>query len=353
MPLDLPVSEPADDLRTRWQALKAEQPRLRARDAADALGVSEAELVAAQCGVNATPLTMDIEKLFAGLPSVGKVMALTRNDHCVIERKGTFEPARFGPMAGIVLGPDIDLRIFGKQWVHLFVVSDASAESARQSLQVFDAQGIAIHKVYQLEATDAAAWKTLVESLTPATQLAALRVEPAAPVEKKAAPNVDRDALLADWAAIKDVHEFHGILKKHDIEALSAMHLVEGVYTERLTAAATNDMLTFASERDVPIMMFVGNNGLIQIHSGPVKRIVKMDYWVNVMDPDCNLHLREDRIAHAFAVTKPTSDGSLHSVELFDKDGGRIATFFGKRKPGEKELDGWRGIVAELPRQKA
>jgi putative hemin transport protein len=131
------------------------------------------------------------------------------------------------------------------------------------------------------------------------------------------------------------------------------MQLVEGKYTERLTPAATNDLLTFASERDVPIMMFVGNHGLIQIHSGPVKRIVKMDYWVNVMDPDCNLHLREDRIAHAFAVTKPTSDGELHSVELFDKDGGRIATFFGKRKPGEPELTSWRAIVADLPRQKA
>lgn len=31
----------------RFQVLKASQPKLRARDAADALGVSEAELVAA------------------------------------------------------------------------------------------------------------------------------------------------------------------------------------------------------------------------------------------------------------------------------------------------------------------
>src|SRR5688572_20660550 len=124
MPLDLPIPEPADDLRARWQELKAAQPRLRARDAAEALGVSEAELVAAQCGITARPLKMDIEKLFAGLPALGRVMALTRNEHCVHERKGVYEPASFGPMAGIVLGPDIDLRIFPKHWVHLFAVSD-------------------------------------------------------------------------------------------------------------------------------------------------------------------------------------------------------------------------------------
>jgi putative hemin transport protein len=354
MPLDLPIPAPADDspangLRARWQELKAAQPRLRARDAAEALGVSEAELVAAGCGVTARPLVMDIEKLFAGLPPLGRVMALTRNEHCVHERKGIYEPASFGPMAGIVLGPDIDLRIFPKHWVHLFAVTDASVEPARHSLQVYDAHGMAVHKIFALDATDMIAWAKLVEELAPAAP-AAFQVTPQKPAEARQDAGADRDALLADWAALKDVHEFHGMLKKHGVDALQAMQMVEGVYSEKLTIGATNDLLTLASERQVPIMIFVGNAGLIQIHTGPVSRIVRMDYWVNVLDPDFNLHLREDRIAHAFAVTKPTSDGKLHSVELFDAEGGRIATIFGKRKPGEPELETWRALVADLPR---
>ncbi|TDQ78798.1 putative hemin transport protein [Dongia mobilis] len=352
MPLDLPLPESADDLRTRWRAPKAEQPRLRARDAADALRISEAELVAAQCGLIARPLVMDIERLFEGLPAVGRVMALTRNDSCVHERKGAYEPARFGPMAGIVLGPDIDLRIFPKHWKHLYAVTDVNVDPARQSLQVFDATGTAVHKIFALDATDMAAWSNLVESLLPSVPTA-LAVDRPQTVERAVNGNPNRDALLADWAAIKDVHEFHGMLKRNEVDALQAMQLVDGVYTQPLTAAATNEMLMLAAERQVPIMVFVGNAGLIQIHTGHVHRVVRMDHWVNVLDPDFNLHLREDHIAHAFAVTKPTSDGPLHSVELFDRDGGRIATFFGKRKPGEPELESWRGIVAELPRQKA
>lgn len=356
MPLDLPAApahDSAADLRTRWQALKAEQPRLRARDAAEALGVSEAELVAAECGVTARALTMDIEKLFAGLPAIGRVMALTRNDHVVHERKGTYEPASFGPMAGIVLGADIDLRIFPKHWKHLFAVSDAGVEPARRSLQAYDAHGTAIHKIFALDATDMAAWDRLVESLTPAAPLPPLELTPAPKPALKISDSVDRAALLADWSAMKDVHEFHGILKKNNIEALQAMQLVDGTYSEKLPATAANDLLTFASERQVPIMIFVGNAGLIQIHTGTVNRIVRMDYWVNVLDPDFNLHLREDRIAHAFAVVKPTSDGELHSVELFDAEGGRIATLFGKRKPGEPELESWRALVGDLPRLRA
>lgn len=355
MPLDLPIPGPTDDspangLRARWQELKAAQPRLRARDAAEALGVSEAELVAAQCGITARPLKMDIEKLFAGLPALGRVMALTRNEHCVHERKGVYEPASFGPMAGIVLGPDIDLRIFPKHWVHLFAVSDGSVEPARQSLQVYDSHGMAVHKIFALDATDMMAWAKLVEDLMPGAPSGALQVTPAAPSAPRQDVAADRDALLADWAALKDVHEFHGMLKKHGVDALQAMQMVDGVYSEPLAITSTNDLLTLASERQVPIMIFVGNAGLIQIHTGLVSRIVRMDCWVNVLDPDFNLHLREDRIAHAFAVTKPTSDGALHSVELFDAEGGRIATLFGKRKPGEPELETWRKIVADLPR---
>jgi len=45
---DLPA--PPTALAARWAALRAEQPQLRARDAAAALGVSEGELVAFQIG---------------------------------------------------------------------------------------------------------------------------------------------------------------------------------------------------------------------------------------------------------------------------------------------------------------
>lgn len=354
MPLDLPavelVPESADDLRARWQGLKVSQPRLRARDAAEMLGVSEAELVAAQCGVKARSLTMDVGKLFEALPSLGRVMALTRNDSCVIERKGTYEPANFGAMAGVTLG-DLDLRIFPKQWVHLFAVSDESATPPRRSLQVFNAHGAAVHKIFALDTTDVAAWDKLVDSFAAAGS--AIRVTPAEKTERKVNDSPDRAALLADWANIKDVHEFHSVLKKNEVDALQAMQLAEGTYTQRLAINSTNDLLTLASERQVPIMIFVGNTGLIQIFSGNINRIVRMDYWVNVLDPDFNLHLREDHIAHAYAVKKPISGGELHSVELYNAEGGRIATLFGKRKPGEPELEGWSKIVAELPRLKA
>ncbi len=73
-----------------------------------------------------------------------------------------------------------------------------------------------------------------------------------------------------------------------------------------------------------------------------------MGPWFNVLDDSFNLHLREDRVASAFVVWKPTDDGVVTSLELFDAEGELIASLFGKRKPGQAEDEAWRGLVAAL-----
>ena len=96
-------------------------------------------------------------------------------------------------------------------------------------------------------------------------------------------------------------------------------------------------------------MVFVGNSGTIQIHTGLVERIVPLGEgvkWINVPDVDFDLH----RIAviQAWAVKKSMRDGRVTSVECYDAAGELIVQFFGKRKPGEPELEAWRELVSGL-----
>ena len=100
-------------------------------------------------------------------------------------------------------------------------------------------------------------------------------------------------------------------------------------------------------------MVFVGNPGMIQIHTGPVENLKPMGPWFNVLDEKFNLHLREDHIDSAWVVWKPTEDGTVTSLELFDREGTLIATLFGKRKPGVPEDEAWRAIVNGLPEREA
>ena len=70
--------------------------------------------------------------------------------------------------------------------------------------------------------------------------------------------------------------------------------------------------------------------------------------WLNVLDAGFNLHLREDVIDTAWVVEKPTSDGVVTSIEIFDRDGELMAMFFGTRKPGQPEREDWRAIVRKM-----
>ena len=105
-----------------------------------------------------------------------------------------------------------------------------------------------------------------------------------------------------------------------------------------------------AAENAVPIMVFIGNKGCIQIHTGEVKNIKTMGPWINVLDEKFHMHLRQDKVAYAWIVRKPSKDGIVTSLEAFDKNGNNFCVLFGERGEGNAELESWRSILGGLGR---
>ncbi|ADO75067.1 hemin-degrading factor [Stigmatella aurantiaca] len=347
------VQKPSESLplRQRWLALREAQPRTRARDAAEQLGVSEAELVASGLGEDATRLELRLETLLPQLESLGPVMALTRNTSAVHEKRGVYRSFEGSGSRVMFLGEDIDLRLFLSRWHFGFAVQDASSGSLRRSLQFFDESGTAIHKVHLEEGSNVDAFDRLVKDFAHPDTSSPLTVVPVAP---PAAPRpdseVDVTGLRDAWRALKDTHEFFGMLRKFEVTRQQALRLGG----PELATAVAPDILTRvlekASATELPIMIFVGNPGAIQIHTGPVRTVRPAGPWMNVMDPAFNLHVRADHITSGWVVRKPTVDGMVTSVELFDAAGENIALLFGKRKPGQPEDLAWRTLAEELAR---
>ena len=119
-------------------------------------------------------------------------------------------------------------------------------------------------------------------------------------------------------------------------------------YAKQIDNKALRRALELAAKEQVSIMVFVGNAGMIQIHTGEVKNIVEHGPWINVLDPMFNLHAKEDGIAQSWIVRKPTEDGIVTSLELFNEKKELICTLFGARKPGIPELESWRKLVEQL-----
>ncbi|AMP39375.1 hemin-degrading factor [Ralstonia solanacearum] len=339
-------------LRERHRALLAER-NLRQRDAAAELGVSEGELVAARVGADVTRLHAGADGHFIGLfeqlGALGRVMVLTRNAAAVHEKDGAFTNLSHEGRVGLALGTEIDLRMFYAHWAHAYAVTDTSPRGTLRSLQFYDACGEAVHKVYLREHSEHAAYDRLVAQWRAEDQSAGDAM-PSRPAPDTPRPDsaIDVPALLSAWEAMTDTHQFFGLLKAHEVARTQALRLAEGRFTQAVAPTALRTVLEDAASAGLPIMVFVGNRGMVQIHTGPITSVRLLDSWVNVLDPGFNLHVRADLIDRAWVVCKPTSDGVVTSLELFDAQGETIAMLFGARKPGEPERPAWREVVRRL-----
>lgn len=335
-----------NNLKEKWEALKTGNPHLRIRNAAQELGVSEAELLATNVGEGVTVLKPEFAALLQEIEKLGKVMALTRNDECVHERKGIYHNPDFSNSHGqVFVGEDIDLRIFLNSWKFGFAV----VEGDRKSFQFFGKDGLALHKIYLTNKSNEAEFDALIEQYKADEQSPEIITEPIAekPAEKPDT-EIDISGFQQAWKDLKDTHDFFSMTRKFGVSRTQALRLAPAGYAEKIDNSKVVNLLEDASEKHVPIMVFVGNRGIIQIHTGEVKKTLWHQQWFNVMDPDFNLHLDTTKIAETWITKKPTEDGEVTSVEVFNKNGDFIVQFFGKRKPGNPELQEWKELVAAL-----
>lgn len=343
-----------DALKARQTALLADQPGLHAREAAQKLGVSEAKLVAADIGRGATLLRSDNETykaLFNRLHELGRIKAVTRNENGVIERTAVAvapkldDKGRVIPGTGFV-GTDIDLRFKMDSWgsAYAVVTSRAGGRTSR-SLQFFDKNGDAVHKVFVNDEKGVPAFDKLVADFKAADQTPNWTVVAAKPA--KVLTDMDIKDLRTAWHEMTDVHEFQRLINDFGISRERAFELIgkDGAY--KITGKSVEDLLTTASKKAQPIMVFVANSGMIQIYSGLIENTKAKDGWFNVLDPDFDLHLRQAGIDHGWVVRRPAKSGTITSVEFYDAKGEQVVNFFSFRQ-GKEETTLWRDIVAGL-----
>lgn len=330
-----------------WIDASVDRPGPRAREFADAQGVPEAELIAARCGYDAVRLELDAPVLLAEFEALGRVMALTRNEDCVIESIGTYRNVAFGGPVGQVLGDGIDLRVFLRHWKYAFAVEEETARGPRRSFQFFGPDGTAMHKTYLREESDSAKFDQLRARFLmtdPDSEWSLIPAEPAARTKTTVDPIVFR----SEWSSLQDTHEFQALLRRHDLDRLDALRLAGEPWARQIDTESVQPLLERSAKVGQTRMVFVGSRGCIQIHTGPIQRIVPTLGWLNILDPEFNLHLKWDRIGSVWRVVKPTSGGPVTSIEIFSTTGELIALFFGDRKHPEEGERAWVEMLDAL-----
>jgi putative hemin transport protein len=364
----------AATLAERYDALRAEQPKLQLRDAARTLKVSEAELLAAN-GIGKTVTRLQEgenvpREIMRRALDLGKVLALTRNENGVLERTGVatrLKPqeevagldadkekereARLRNIAGGYLGGEIDLRFTFKNWKYAFAVVQPGKDGAvSRSLQFFDTHGEAAHKIYVKSDAGVAVFDKLVADFRNPVQSADLKVA-AAPVQPVEKPDsaIDVKEFQSAWNELSDVHQFNRLLTEFGVSREQAMRLAPAGAVQPVTPLAVRQLLEEAAKQKLDIMAFLGNESTIQIFSGKVSKVAESGGWFNVLDPEFNLHLRDSAFKSGYVIKR----AGVTSVEFFDKQGELVVRFFGVRERNKPAPQGWADLTAALPKADA
>lgn len=340
----------------RYQQAKTENKAKYARDLAAYLEVSEAELLHSRVGHDkAQRLNVDAPTLLTALAAVGQVKAITRNEYVVHEQVGRYDNAKFSSHGGLILNPRaLDLRMFFSHWDSVFTLSEEAKNGERHSIQFFDKQGDALHKVYTTDETDLAAWNALIEQYS-TTENPSLELEAAKPYTTQPISDELKQQLEQEWRNMTDVHQFFILLKKNNLSRQQVFSAVSDDLAWKVPTDSFNQLVNTAFNDQNEIMIFVGNRGCVQIFTGQIKRIMPYQSegsdlkWLNIFNPDFTLHMIENDIAECWVTRKSTQDGFVTSLEVFDNDGNQIVQMYGQRTEGTPEQEQWRNQVMALP----
>lgn len=291
-------------------------------------------------------LRPDWAKLVEAFQELGPVEVRTENRAVTHIKRGQFDNVSFEGPIGLVLAGDIDLRLFTHHWKWAVALRDGT----RDAIEIYDRYGRRLFELGLMEDSDEEAFGRLIEAFAapeaPEVELEDLSDEPAMQVDE--VDDDTRKEFAEAWRAMGDTHEFFGLLREYGLERHVALEVAPDDYAVPVERIAQLEVFRQAQVSQTPIMIFVSSGGCVQIHTGEVAVERADDAVLRLVGPNFELRVDRDEVADVWVVKKPTLDGIVTSLEVFDTRAELAFQVFGERKPGKPELEAWREIIGEL-----
>lgn len=244
----------------------------------------------------------------------------------------------------------VHLRIFYPQWQYGFaLLDDENCDGLPQhSLQFFDHRGDMMHKILMHDSSDLSAFRRLTDDFASPDQSSPLQLTSAAAQTDGIGNMIDINALRADWAHAHSPDDFLQQQEQFDQQRLRKLRLAGKAFAYQVANDSARVILQRMVEFGTAVMSQVGNAGIVQAYYGKIKNIRSGNSLMGIMNSSFRMQLREDHIDSIWVAKKPTTDGIVTSLELFNRQGTRIASFLSKKGNGQPEPKEWREAVMRL-----
>jgi putative hemin transport protein len=299
----------------------------------------------------ATRLQGEFAPLLNRLAELGNLTEVTRNSSALLEKDNVSGALYVQNEIEFAPAEAMHLRIFYPQWEHGYALEehDEDTNARRHSLQFFDRYGSMMHKIVLRENSNIAAFRQLVGDHAAADQVSPLQLlHPQDEQDDIAAKQIDVDALRAEWAHTHNHQDFVQRQEAFDRQRLRKLRLAGKAFAYQVANDSARIILQRMSEFGTAIMAQVGNAGIVQAYYGKIKNVRIKDSRLKIMNSGFRMLLREDHIDSVWVAKKPTTDGIITSLELFNRQGVHIASFLSKKDNGQPEPREWRDSIMHL-----
>ena len=284
-----------NSLKSEWKLFQSKNKKIRIRDAADQIGVSEAQLLSTEIGDDTLYLSInDFSFFLKEVFSIDKLMLLIRSDIVVHEK--TIKSRNIKFIKNQILDKNNDLILDFDQSLFKYVFFQNKVHANRQlrSFQIFNFEGKAVLKIY---------------------------------LKGKESSNFDRIA--------KKYTSDYNYQLQSPIKAVSSIgesQKIDAYFFDKNTEFRNSEIstkslriiLTKASDMRLPIQIHGLGLGTVQYHRDKVRNIVDYGPWINVIDRNFNLHVLESELYKSVLSVCDKGNQKYCIVNFFNKNNEHI-----------------------------
>ncbi len=288
------------NLKSKWENLLKSDKKIRIRDAAKKIGVSESELLVTKINDEVEYLLIDnFNNFFISLfENVNSLMFLIRNDFSVHEKTVNSDDLKIFKH-GFTNSSENNFPLINidfSDFAHCFYESKIHAGRKLCSLQIFDCFGDSVIKIYNRDDEDMNFEKSCKNYIT---------------LYKNQVENISKSKIHQNLDYINSVNRYF---------MDSKLSLKE----QKISNDFLRKVFDLVSKNNFPIQIHVIGNNCIQYHRDIIKNIKIFGPWFNVMDKKFNLHLMDENIETTKLIEFSKDDKKYYSLEFFDDKGNHL-----------------------------
>ncbi|MDW8158133.1 MAG: ChuX/HutX family heme-like substrate-binding protein, partial [Bacteroidia bacterium] len=132
-------------------------------------------------------------------------------------------------------------------------------------------------------------------------------------------PEISVETAYQKWQSLKNYHRFDNLEFYLGNSLLEVISKLNEDLARKIPIDILAQLLLGVANKDISISYIVKNTGCTQLFRGPIRNVFVKDDWLNVKDPEFNLHVLKPQLESGYLVHVPLMHNYRLALVFFNK----------------------------------